>query len=138
MQQVQSSVWSVFFTIFSQTVVFLCFHFYLVSVLFTGPYLCAANFLQKIFTPSFCYSSAAWQQTHSSVPALTYCLSLSRSTVVLINFNISIQISMVSTFIAKRLQHVGRCYGLQQLFVLIKSCIIWQESRCLVCSTVIN
>ena len=59
---------------------------------------------------------SAWQQTCCSVPAHVHSLSLSRIMVVLlINFNISAQVSIVSTVIGKTLQCVGTCYELQHL-----------------------
>ena len=40
--------------LFCSKVVFLCFHPFLVSVLFSGPSLLALNFYRKILTPSLC------------------------------------------------------------------------------------
>ena len=37
---------------FCSRIVFLCFHLFLVSVLFTGPSLIVVNFYRKVFTPS--------------------------------------------------------------------------------------
>ena len=89
---------------------------FLVSVLLTGPSY-VWLILQNTFTISFCcFLFAAWQQTCCSVSVHAYLLSVSRSMVVLlINFNISTYVAITSTVIGKTLQHVGRCYGLQQL-----------------------
>ena len=60
---------------------------------------------------------AVWQQTHCSVSAHAYLLSLSRSMVVLlhININVHVLVSIAATVIGKTLYCVGRCYGLQLL-----------------------
>ena len=89
---------------------------------FCTSYMQVYSYLWLIFTEDFlplltvaCFF-AARQQTHCSVPAHTYLLSLSRSIVVLlINFNFSVCVLRASIVTGKTLQHVGSYYGLQQL-----------------------
>ena len=83
---------------FSSSVIFLCSHPSLVSVLLQAhPYLWLI-FTEILLPLVYFICFAAWQQTHCSVPARVYLLSLSRSKIVpVMNFNISVCVLIAST-----------------------------------------